>query len=401
MRRACRRRHREAVMSALTTSVKLGIGDWSIDLEADARTELLALETIAAIDRPIDACRVTLYAQPPVGGGDEGVAGALTSTVGAAASMLGDGSGASAASVEVRGKSLKHGDSVTVELAAGDVSGRVMTAELQAIGLGLETLTLVGRTGYQRLAATRIDQVYENQTLGQIVRDLCSQAGVQAGQIDTGAKYPYLVVHESRPILRTIRELARREGLDVWFDADNKLNVQRFSRPKADHTFRYGKEILDLWTRHDEPPLKRVVVYGESPASQNGTDTWHWLVRDLAPFRGEDGQGSPSLAQPDAVVRTRDAAVNAAKGRRAAVIEHAVWGRLKVLGAPTLLLGQAVAVADTPKPSLDGTFKVQRIQHVVSKTDGFVTFVDIGAVPGAGGAGAAGAASQLAGGLLS
>lgn len=389
-------------MSALTTSVKLGIGGWSIDLEADARTELLALETVAAIDRPIDACRITLYAQPPAGGGDEGVAGALTATSGAAAAALGmGGGGASAASVAVRGQSLKHGDPVTVELAAGDVSGRVMTAELQTIGLGLETLTLVGRTGYQRLAATRIDQVYENQTLGQIVRDLCSQSGVQAGQIDTGAKYPYLVVHESKPVLRTIRELARREGLDVWFDADNKLNVQRFSRPQADHTFRYGKEILDLWTRHDEPLLKRVVVYGESPASQNGTDTWHWLARDLAPFRGEDGQGGPLLAQPDGAVRTRDAAVNAAKGRRSAVNEHAVWGRLKVLGAPTVLLGQAVAIADTPKPTLDGTFKVQRIQHVVSKTDGFVTFVDLGAAPGAGGgAGAAGAAS-LAGGLLS
>src|SRR5215212_9501581 len=105
---------------------------------------------------------------------------------------------------------------MTVELSVGESADKVMTTDVQAVESGFEQVRVTGRTGMQRLAGTRLNQVYENQTLGQIARDLAGQAGVQTGDIEPGNTYPYYVVHESKSLLRCLRELTRREGLDLY-----------------------------------------------------------------------------------------------------------------------------------------------------------------------------------------
>jgi hypothetical protein len=192
-----------------------------------------------------------------------------------------------------------------------------------------------------------------------------------------------LVVHESKNLLTHIRELAAREGMDVYFDEENKLTVQKFNKSNADHTFYFGIDILDLQLSNHQPSSDHLLVYGESPASNQGSDSWHWLAKDLKPFRCDLGSGNKRLAISDSAIRTKDGAESLAKSKLGAIKDQSTDGRLKLLGNPTVKLGDAFEIKESPKPELNGLFKVIAVRHRYNKQEGFITFVEFSGQGGA------------------
>ncbi|BBH71865.1 hypothetical protein ACTI_85500 [Actinoplanes sp. OR16] len=369
------------------------IGGWTVDSAADPRTELTAVETSAALGSAGDLCDLRLHAPPAAGGSPLGQA------AGAALGLLtGEPSIPTAA---VRGHRITPGDTMTVVLTAGDRSATVMTAEVQAVESGPERVRVTGATATQILAGTRVNQVYENQTAGQIVADLARQAGVTTGTVDQGGRIPYFVAHESRSVLRCLRELARRDGLDLYCDVQNRLTMTKFAKTGPDHVLRYGVDLLALQLTGRRPVADAVRVVGESAASSRGTGAWHRLARDNPPTGGGSGSGGRTLAAQDGAVRSKAAADAYATAWLGELNDQASAGRLRVLGHPGIVLGDAVEIAGAPRPELNGLFKVTAVRHVLNKRDGFVTRV---AFTGQGGASAAagllGGAADAIGGLL-
>jgi hypothetical protein len=371
-------------------SYKLSVGGWAINSADDPRTEFIELDISCSMDSPADCCRVAVYAPPAL------PPGLLDQAIGAAVGALGLGAGGEEPfSVQIRGNAIKHGDQLTIELSAGDRSGKVVTAEVQAIESSFGQTRITSHTGKQRLANARLNQVYENQTLNQITKDLAGQAGVNTGTIETGSSYSYVVVDESVSLLKTVRELARRDGLDLYFDSDDKLTLKKFDKTSADHTFFYGIDILDLRLNNHRTTSDHILVYGESPASNQGSDAWHWLAKDLSPFRSEIGEGVKRRAIGDGALRTKDAAANLATAKFGALKDQMVQGRLKILGHPQVKLGDAIEIKNVPKPELNGLFKVASVRHVLNKRDGYLTFVGFSGLGGA--SAAAGMLGELAG----
>jgi hypothetical protein len=372
---------------------KLQIASWSVDSAKDPKTEFVALETYASVDSPVNGCRIAVYAPPAP------KPSLLQQAVGEASSALGlggNGAGADAGfSIQIRGQKVKFGDRISVELTSGDNSDTVITAEVQSIHSSFGLTEITGTTGMQKLAGTRVNQAYANQSLNQIVSDLASQAGAETGDIEDGSTYPYFIVHESRSALSHILQLASLEGMDVYMDASNQLTVSTFQKTSADHTFHFGIDILGLDLLTIDAPVAHVMVYGESPASNQGSDTWHWVAKDLSSFRGEAGQGSRLLTVEDRAIRTKDAAGHCATAKLGAVKDHSAAGRLTLMGNPTVKLGDAFEVKDAKQPELNALFKVTSVRHVFSKTSGYLTVVGFS---GQGGAKQAGSAvGQLVG----
>ena len=373
---------------------KVSIAGWSVDSSQDPKTELVELETFASMDSPVNGCRLAVY-NPPAP-----QPSMLAQAAGAAASALGlggDAGGDEGFSIQVRGQKVKFADAISIELTSGDSSGPVLAAEVQSIQSSFGLTRITGVTGMQKLACARVNQVYSNQTLGQIVNDLAGQAGADTGNIEDGSTYSYFVAHESRSVLAHIRELAALEGMDVYFDASNQLNVAKFQKTSADHTFYFGIDILDLELLNLDAPADHVMVYGESPASNQGSDTWPWLVKDLSPFRGEVGSGARLLALGDRAVRTKDAAGLYATSKVGAIKDHSAQGRLKLMGNPDVGLGDAFEVKSAKQPELNGLFKVTSVRHVFSKSRGYLTEVGFS---GQGGAQQAGSMLGQAAGAL-
>jgi phage protein D len=349
----------------LRATYSLSVAGWSADSADDPRTELVELDVLHRLNSPAGHCRVTAYA--PGGAAPSQVA---------------------------------PGDTMSLELTSGSQSATVATVTVKAVETSLELVTIVGTTGMQPLAETRVNQVYENQSLGQVVRDLASQAGVDVGDVEQGGRYPYLVVHESRSVLRTVLGLARREGMDVWVDPDGRLNVKAFAKARADHVLRYGVEVLALEASSAEPVAEHVLVHGESPSSSTGADTWHWLAQDLSPHRGESGSGARTRAVQDGAIRTKAAADAAAKARLDAIVSGAATGRVTALGRPTIKLGDALALEDVPGGAIGGVLRLGSVRHVFNGREGYVTILGFsGQGPGPGGA--LGGAGQALGAALS
>jgi hypothetical protein len=377
---------------------KVSIAGWSVDSTQDPKTELVELKTFASMDSPVNDCRIALYAPSAPS------PSLLQQAVGAAASAIGlNGAGPSgppAFSIDVRGKKVKFGDSISIDLIAGDVTSTVLKADVQSIHSSFGLTTITGTTGMQKLAGTRINQVYSAQTLGQIVRDLASQAGVNIGSIDDGGTYSYFVVHESRNVLAHIRELASLEGTDLYFDSSNQLNLTTFQKTSPDHTFYFGIDILDVELLHFDTPAAHVIVYGESPVSNQGSDAWPWIAKDLSPFRGEVGKGAKLLTVGDRSLRTKEAADHYASAKLGAITDQSAIGHLRLMGNPKVNLGDAFEVKNAKPPELNGLFKVTSVQHVFSKVRGYLTVVGFSGQGGAQQAGSLlGAAAQLSGAL--
>jgi hypothetical protein len=373
----------------LRVNYNLSIGNWSVNSANDPRTEFIEVETYISLDSPCDLCRVSVYAPPPAKPGLlESLAGPAAGTLG-----LGGAAGQEKFSVQIRGKDVKEDDQITIELTSGDVSDKIMTAEVQTINSSLGQTRITGKTGRQKMANTCVNQVFENQSFSRVVKNLAGQAGVAAGNIDTGGTYPYLVVHESKNLYEIIRGLAMGEGMDVYFDTDNKLNIKKFNKTSADHTFYYGIDILDLQVFNCQMNKDHILVYGESPASKKGTDTWHWIAKDLSPFAGEIGEGGKTLSLHSGTVRTKDAADTLAASKYGAIKDSSAWGRLKIMGNPKVKPGDAIEIKNAVNPGLNGLFKVTSVSHVLNKQDGYLTYV------GFTGSGGAKKAGGLMGGL--
>jgi hypothetical protein len=375
-------------MAAVT--YKLTINKWSVDSASDPRTEFIMLDTQHSSDAAADYCRITVYAPPAP------KPGLLEQAASAAAAEVGLGSAqAQSFSVQVRGNPIKHGDQMKVELTVDDTTTTVFTAEVSSIKSTLGQTVITGTTGKQKLANARLNQAYANQSLDQIAKDLAQQVSVTGGDIQTGASYSYFVVHDAKTVLRQLQELAFRDGMDLYCDADNKVVLKKFEKTSADHTFYYGIHVLDLQLWNHDIASEHFKVYGESPSSNQGSDTWHWFAKDLSPFTAELGSGQKLLVIQDSAAKTKDAADSLATAKSGALKDRASQGQLRILGNPLVKLGDAIEIKDVPKPELNGLFKVTSVRHVLSKWQGYLTFIGFS---GQGGAQqAAGALGQLAG----
>jgi len=354
-------------------SYNVSIGAWAIKSADDPRTELIGLMTRHSLGPADDCAYISIYAPPaPKQSLLEQAASAAVEATGGALG-LGGSTKDKNFSIQVRGKAIKHADQIHIEVTAGNLSGKVMTADVLNIESSLNETRMFGTTGKRKMACTRLNQVYENQSLSQIVKDLAGQAGVELGSVDQGSTYSYFVVHESKTVLAHVQELANREGMDVYFDPENKLTVQRFSKSSPDHTFYFGIDLLDVQVARYDPPSNHVFVYGESPASKQGSSTWPWLAKDLKPFRAELGSGNKRLALGDRALRTKEAADSQAKAKLGSIKDRATSGRLIILGNPMVKLGQAIEIKDAPPPELNGLFKVTSVRHQYSKQAGLLT----------------------------
>src|SRR5207244_2949061 len=102
-------------------------------------------------------------------------------------------------------------------------------------------LRVIAVNGSSRLAAIRVNQSYERQKAGDIVRDLASTASVDTGNIEDGPEFPFYVVDDGRSALDHIGALARKSGFLSWFTPEGDLEFKSVTGGSPVQTFQYGE----------------------------------------------------------------------------------------------------------------------------------------------------------------
>ena len=237
------------------------------------------------------------------------------------------------------------------------------------------TARVVASNGGAILAAYRLDQGYEQQKAGDIVRDLTGKASVDVGSIDDGPSLPYYVVDSRSTAWVHVAKLAALSGFAAWFAADGGLHFGPLQAGSPVQTLTYGEDILEL-DAVEAPPLPgEVMVAGEGAAGSQGSDAWSWAVNDSTSVTGSAGSGDPSVLVEDGALRSTDAVNGAAAGIAATAKLGALTARLLAPGAPSAAVGSTIAVASAPDGTLNGSWIVRGVRHRLVKARGYTTLL--------------------------
>lgn len=281
----------------------------TVSLDGAVVAELLGLTLELHAAPAVDACTLTLPASTQV-------------AVGATAAVSIDG-----------------GDGDAVAVLTGAVTGA--RAELD----GTRVLQVTDAAAV--LAGTRVDRSYEQQSAGDIARHVCAAAGLDAGGIADGTRYPFVVLDAGRSVWRHLARLAAHAGHVVTVDGDGKVAMTAPAAADIAAVVTYGQDVVALSVTETTPAARGVIV-GEGAAGTHGSAAWAWLVRDPAAVTADAG-GGPVLAEPS--LRTPEAVQAAAAARRqlpavAVVLESAPM--------PAVRPGRAVTVRAVPPELLPG-----------------------------------------------
>jgi phage protein D len=250
---------------------------------------------------------------------------------------------------------------------------------------------IVIANGSSRLAGLRVQQSFEDQSAGQVVKELASQAEVTAGDIADGTDLSFIVLDGGRSAWEHIAQLSRLCGHLARVNAAGELDFTPPDDGEPAQAFAWGADVLGLERTETPASFDTVTVSGEGAAGSQGKDAWNWLIKQPAPVTGSAGAGAKARAFSERALRSADAVRAAAQALADAAARASMTGTVLVPGAPAVAPGLRIKLQGTPGGAFDGDFLVTRVRHTYDKRSGFrsrITFT------------ASGGGSSALGGLL-
>jgi prophage tail gpP-like protein len=223
------------------------------------------------------------------------------------------------------------GDDVVVSLDSGEQDDTVFTGIVDRIRRTPSVTIVNAINAGGVLARTRPSVTFDHITGGGVVRQLCSEAAVDPGDIDAGVSLPYYVADPDRTAWQHITRLAAWGGAIVTVSSDNAVNAVVVDAQQADLALRYGREILDFSFDEDASHI------------------------DTFSTAGETGVGAA------------DASLCTSTG---------ACGRVNAFLQPKIRPGSIIELHDMPSGIPQQPLWVRRVEHALS-ADGATTRIDV------------------------
>jgi phage protein D len=274
------------------------------------------------------------------------------------------------------------GDDATVELGYADdeTLTLVFTGQVVAVEPGLFTTNVTALSTAAALFDPVKDQTFQDKTAGDIVRELAEAAGITVARADAGITFQAYVADGSRSAFAHIRYLAELCGFDAFADPSGALVFRSSATPARQHVFEHAKHIIELEVGRTVTEAA-VDVRGESPGTSRGEHSWAWLTKETTPANATAGTGTPVRLIERPVLRTREAAQQAADAAHTTATVSSTRGVLRTFGRPQVAVGDAIRVKDVPDERLNGDFRVRAVRHRLDKTHGFSTRIEFRGAP--------------------
>ncbi|MCP8307905.1 MAG: hypothetical protein H3Z53_02595 [archaeon] len=265
---------------------------------------------------------------------------------------------------------FKQDDDVSISLGYDQELIDVFKGKVDVVKPEVSKIRVTGLNSIWKLINQRTNRLYEKQSAGKIVSDLAKASGVATGEITDGINLPSYVIDDNKNAYEHIRELAERCGFDIYVTSDNKLIFKKYSRENV-HTFEYGKNIVSADGYCYKSEFGSVKVFGESPSSTKGSDTWHWLTKKEV--EGVAGSG-PTLMITDPVLRDKDTAEKVAKAKLN-TLNRNLLVNIETIGKPEVKIGDTLEIKSMPDSNLNGDFQVRSVEHIFNKSEGFKSII--------------------------
>lgn len=303
------------------------------------------------------------------------------------------------------------GDPVKLELGDEDGLERVFTGTVAEVRPRLAGCQLVCVGTLLSLIELRVSSFYQDQSAGDIVKDLVGQASLDSGQIEDGITLPRYAIERRIGAHAQLRRLADRLGYSLFTDREGKVHFRGVGAAASlaagglggalgaaagaasaaasalglggsGGGLEYGAHLLAAQGALQPAFARMVTVGGESPMSGQGEDKSFWLTAKDTDYEDSSGSGDEWLIT-DTTARTKDMALRFAQGYAAAFNRRTSAVRVSVLGMPALELGDSLGASGAPESGLNVQGVVTALRHRFGERDGFVTDVTISLEPAA------------------
>jgi phage protein D len=241
-------------------------------------------------------------------------------------------------------------------------SGTVTRVERRSSGALLEC-----HAPSWQLSRRRAAQVWVGQGATQIVRDLLSDAGVDAGIVGADLDLGVFHADDRRSRWAHLLRLAELAGCEVASTADGALNVRPPRSGPSSTTLRRGAELLSWRACQVEDAPEAAPVGPAGAGSEAGADHWH------LPLASPAGDSPAREAWVPGSVRDRNAARTVAKARSDAAKRRSLQGEACCWGQPALRPGDRITLADLPGGDVEA--RLTAVTQVLDAS-GFATWLD-------------------------
>ncbi|OYT29013.1 MAG: hypothetical protein B6U95_02985 [Thermofilum sp. ex4484_82] len=266
-----------------------------------------------------------------------------------------------------RAESIRLGETVVIHLGYGDNLQKVFTGWIKRIEPEVESVVFSGYDAAIKLIRLYIDQFYENQNAGGIVKELARKAGVEIEEAEDGMFFPCYTIYRGKSAYTHIEDLALKCGFYFYINEDNKLFFGK--KREISHKLKYGRDIVSFEVYKITPVYKGVILIKESPASIKGRETSHWICAE--PYKAIKGEEKYYLVY-DPTIKERDAADRAAESILNFLTKN-LKGKISVIGNPKIKPAHQLEIEDVPYGEVNGKSQVLRVNHVFSLSSGFTT----------------------------
>lgn len=282
-------------------------------------------------------------------------------------------------SIDEKFKNLKVDAGVSISLGESDDLNEAFSGTIDKVDkmMEIQKLIIYGNNDIKKLIKLRVNETYENQSSGEVVKDLAQKANVSVGEIEDGINFPIYFVDGVRNVYEHIKILSERNGFDFYVDENNKLHFKEYTKKKV-HKFNYGENIIKNKIYKKNLKYGGVVVYGESPSSFCGYDTSSWITKREVKGSYQNEEGGFIISDPS--IKDKEAAENAAKAKFN-LLSRNIYGNLTVIGSPAVRIYDGIEIGEMENPEMNGEFVVSSIEHIIDKKEGFITNIEYFKVP--------------------
>ncbi len=258
------------------------------------------------------------------------------------------------------------GDNAKIEMDGGEGGSTVLTGTVQAIRRTLEGITVTVTDAGATLAAFRPATTYEQVTAGTVIRNMCGDAGVDAGDIDDGVSLAFYVADPGRTALEHVARVAAWGGALARVSADGRLDATVVNAVTAEAALRYGRDLLAVEQSRAAAPIESFVITGESGAGDTSATQVHRATTDFFGGSRPDGPSATSRWRFEPALRTAGAATTAGDALGRAYRGGRGVGAIIAILQPALRPGPVLELQDLPAGLKGGACWADRVDHHVS-----------------------------------
>jgi len=257
-------------------------------------------------------------------------------------------------------------DPVELTLDSGEKEAKVFTGIVDSIRRGFDDVRVSALNAGAVLARFRPGVSYEQITAGNVVRNLCSDAGVDTGSIEDGVSLAFYVADPSRTALEHVARVCDWSGAIARISEGNEVESVVVNATQPDVALKYGREILNAWQWKLTSRTKSFVVAGESGAGDTSSNDALRPTTDFFGGNRPDGPSPTSRWSSEPALRTTNAAGTAGSALQRAYDSSRETGRMDAFLQPDLRPGTILQIQDLPNDLPSGPLWLYRVEHWVA-----------------------------------